>query len=92
MYIHLGSATVVTTDSIVGIFDLDYCSVGKRTREYLKAAQDSGRVVNVAQEDLPKSFVVCLDRGVDRVYISPISTATLKKRLSRERGTTAVLR
>jgi hypothetical protein len=80
MYIHLGSATVVTADSIVGIFDMDYCSISKRTRAFLKSAQHTGKVVNVAQ-DLPKSFVVaCGDDGQTRVYISPVSTSTLRKR------------
>lgn len=80
MYIHIGSATVVTTGDIVGIFDIDYCSVSKRTRDYLKAAQDAGRVVNVAEEELPKSFVVCREGDRDVIYVSPISPATLKKR------------
>lgn len=79
MYMHIGSATVVTTKDIIGIFDIDYCTISKRTREYLKKAQDAGRVVNVA-EDLPKSFVVCREGGDDIVYISPISPATLRKR------------
>lgn len=84
MYIHIGSATVVTTKDIIGIFDIDYCSISKRTREYLKNAQDAGHVVNVAEE-LPKSFVVCREGARDIVYISPISPATLKKRAAGQR-------
>ncbi len=79
MFIHLGRDTVVTSDSIVGIFDIDYCSISKRTREFLKKAEDAKRVVNVT-DDLPKAFVVCRDREKTRVYISGISPATLKKR------------
>ncbi len=79
MYIHLGRDTVVTFDSIVGIFDIDYCSVSKRTREFLNKAERSGSVVNVT-DDLPKSFVVCGKGGKNTVYISGISPATLKKR------------
>ncbi len=79
MLIHLGSTTVVFHRDIVGIFDLDYCSTGKRTREYLAKAQRSGQIVNVSEE-LPKSFIVCNEGGKTVVYISPISTATLRKR------------
>jgi len=43
-------------------------------------AEKGGRVCNVTME-LPKSFVVCVDRdGTETVYISQISSATLLKR------------
>ena len=79
MYLHLGNNIVVKTGDIVGVFDIDYCSVGKRTRDFLRAAQTSGSVVNVTG-DLPKTFVVCREDGKDKVYISGISPATLRKR------------
>ncbi len=79
MYVHLGSGTVVREQSIIGIFDLDYCSVGKRTREFLFKAQKAAQVVNVTG-DLPKSFVLCEENGAAALYISGISTATLTKR------------
>lgn len=79
MYLHLGGDTVVRTDSIIGIFDLDNASVSKATKRYLTAAQKGGRVVNVTME-LPKTFVVCCEKGKTIVYIAQISSATLKKR------------
>ena len=79
MYLHIGQDTVVRLRDIVGIFDIDTSSISPVTREYLKAAQENGRVVNVTGE-LPKSFVVCAgDEGV-RVYISQISSTTLLRR------------
>lgn len=79
MYIHLGSGTVVNSRHIVGIFDIDTCSVEKRTREFLKNATRKGEVVNIS-DDLPKSFVVCRDGGKTTLYISGISPATLTRR------------
>lgn len=79
MYIHLGGKTVIKTSGIIGIFDIDYCSISKRTRAFLRSAEKSSEVVNVT-EDLPKSFVVCETGGERTVYISGISPATLKKR------------
>ncbi len=76
MYLHLGQDTVVTTESIIGIFDIDKCTVSKKTRDYLSAAEKAKRVVNVSFE-LPKSFVVCEQDGVLKVYISQISAKTL---------------
>lgn len=79
MYLHLGADTVVKTDTILAVCDLDNTSSSHITRDYLRAAETAGRVVNVA-EDLPKSFVVCRESGGTRVYLSQLNTATLLKR------------
>ena len=79
MYIHVGNGMAVRDRSIVGIFDMDYCSVDKRTREFLARAQQEGRVVDVSQE-LPKSFIVTSAADGRRVYLTNVSPATLAKR------------
>lgn len=76
MYLHLGQDTVVTTDKIIGIFDIDRCTISKKTRDYLTAAEKEKRVINVSYE-LPKSFVVCKSDSGVVVYISQISSKTL---------------
>lgn len=80
MYLHLGQDTVVRTEDVIGIFDMDTSTIAKTTRSYLAQAQKRGWVVNVSME-LPKSFVLCCE-GKDHatVYISQISTSTLLKR------------
>ncbi|MCD8026543.1 MAG: DUF370 domain-containing protein [Clostridiales bacterium] len=80
MYLHLGQDTVITAESIVGIFDIDACTVSKRARDYLANAEKSSCVVNVSYE-LPKSFIVCEENSKTTVYISQISTKTLSNRL-----------
>ena len=79
MYLHLGQDTVVKTDTVIGIFDLDNATVSKKTRDFLTRAEKDGKVVNVTYE-LPKSFIVCNDKGKTKVYISQISSVTLFKR------------
>ena len=79
MYLHLGNDVVVQTQHIVAMFDLDACTVSKKTRDFLANAQKQGQVVNVSYE-LPKSFVVCCKNGETIVYISQLSTKTLNKR------------
>lgn len=79
MYLHLGQDTVVNTAHIAGVFDLDNTTVSKHTKSYLARAQKEGRVINVSTE-LPKSFIVCLDGGVETVYLSQLAPATLLKR------------
>lgn len=81
MYLHLGQTTVVATASILGVFDLDNSTVSKHTRAFLTRAQKEGRVRNVSME-LPKSFVVCMERGGLTVYLSQIAPSTLLRRAS----------
>lgn len=81
MFLHLGNATVIKTDDIIGIFDLDNTTVSKATRDYLSKAEKAKRVFTVSYE-LPKSFIVCEnEKGQVTVYICQLSTATLLKRL-----------
>ena len=79
MYLHLGQDTVIEAENITAMFDIDACTVSKKTRDFLAAAQKNGEIVNVSYE-LPKSFIVCSKNGETKVYISQISTKTLMKR------------
>ena len=79
MYLHLGSTTIISNKDIVGIFDIDKCTVSKSARSYLSNAQKNGLVFNVSHE-LPKSFVVCENNRKTEVYICPLSPSTLLKR------------
>ena len=65
--------------SIIGIFDLDNTSTSKRTREFLDRAESNGEVVPC--DDLPKAFVLTAEYGLDRVYLTSLSSATLEKRM-----------
>lgn len=79
MFLHLGSDVVVNMADVIAILDLDVTSTSKITREFLAVAEDEGFVVNVS-EDLPKSFVITEIDKKSRVFVSPISSATLLKR------------
>ena len=80
MYLHLGRDIAVPRRSIIGIFDFDTATYGKRTREYLAAAEKEGVVLDISGE-IPKSFVVC-DHPYHRqiVYLSQLNSTTLQKR------------
>lgn len=81
MYLHVGKNVVVRKKSIVAICDLDNSSHSHITRAYLTAAEKGGRVVNVS-DDLPKSFVVCMDEdNTETVYLSQLASATLNRRM-----------
>ena len=81
MYLHLGENTVVRTDNILGIFDMDTSTISKWTKDYLSSATQNKRVINVSME-LPKSYIVCNEDDEIKVYVSQISSQTLMKRKS----------
>lgn len=85
MFLHLGGDVVIKEKDIIAIMDMDTSSYSKITREYLKNAEKSEDVVNVSFEDLPKSYVVCREDNKRKVYISPISSVTLLKRVNNSR-------
>ena len=79
MYIHLGQETVIKSDEVIGIFDLESTTVSKNTRIFLSKAEKKKEVVNVSFE-LPKSFIICSKKRKNKVFISQISSSTLRKR------------
>lgn len=79
MYLHLGQETVVRSQDIIGIFDMENASLSKYTKSFLAKATKQGQVFNVSYE-MPKSFIVCREKEKVVVYISQISTQTLLKR------------
>ena len=79
MYLSIGNDLAVRESSIIGIFDMDNTSTSKRTREFLTKAEQEGQVIPC--DDLPKSFVLTAEYGLNRVHLTSLSSATLEKRL-----------
>ncbi len=80
-YLHLGKDTSIEIQNIVGIFDLDTSTVSKHTRNFLSKSEKENRIVNVSYE-LPKSYILYDFSGEYSIYLSPLNTATLIKRMS----------
>ena len=80
MYINIGSDMAVRDKTIIGIFDLDNTTCSKHTRKFLAEAEKNGEVVT-ATEDIPKSFLLTSEFGMDRVYLCQFNAATLEKRM-----------
>ena len=81
MYVHAGNNRMIRTKDIIGIFDMDTATMESATREYLRAAEKEGRMVNI-KEEIPKSFIVaCHYEKKDTVYVSQISSAALVGRV-----------
>ena len=79
MYLHLGQNTVVSEDSVIGIFDLDKTTSSKETRKFLSIAEKEHYLINIP-DDIPKSFVLCNESKKNTVYLSQLNSQTLLKR------------
>ena len=79
MYLSIGNDMSVRSSAVVGIFNLDNTTTSKRTRQFLEKAEQEGRVVPC--DDLPKSYVVTVEYGLERVYLTALSAKTLEKRM-----------
>lgn len=82
MYLHIGGDTALNTDEIIGLFDLDGASQGRGTLAYLQKREKDGLLASVREDIMPRSFVITENRGREIVYLSPVTTGTLVKRLS----------
>ncbi|MBQ9663640.1 MAG: DUF370 domain-containing protein [Oscillospiraceae bacterium] len=81
MYLNIGKNAIVPEQTVIGIFDLDICSQSYLTREFLSSAEKAGRVVNAA-EDIPNSFLICLEGGEEKVLLAQSTSRTLEKRIN----------
>ncbi len=83
MYLHVGNNKNIRTSRVVGIFDMDNATLSAITRKYLKESERAG-LSESAAEDIPKSFVLYLDKGVYKICFSQLSSSALKGRLDGE--------
>ena len=79
MYLSIGNDFAVRDSSVIGIFDMDNTSTSKRTKDFLRQAERKGQVVPC--DDLPKAFLLTAEYGLNRVYLTTLSSQTLEKRL-----------
>jgi hypothetical protein len=75
MYVHLGGDRIVRASELVAILDISIEQSSRITRQFTAWASKRKNVEVIGEEE-PKSIVVT----TQKVYYSPISSSTLKKR------------
>lgn len=74
MFLHLGADTVIPLRDVIAITDIKAARSGIND-EFLRVMREENLIDDISESD-PKSFVVT-DK---KVYLSAISSSTLKKR------------
>ena len=75
MFLYLGGDVTVKSEDVIGIFDIEACSVSRITIDFLNNCQKKQQIVNIS-EDMPKSFIVTKNK----TYISNVSNKTICRR------------
>ena len=83
MILHIGEEKVVFVNNIIAVMDIEKTTTSNNTREFLKRCEEKGLVETIGS-DIPKSFIVTMRNGKQTVYLSPISSATLNKRILKD--------
>ncbi len=74
MFIHLGGDTVIRSKDVIAILDRQV-ETSETTGEFLTYYHQQDKVEEIAKE-MTKSIVIT----AEKVYLSPISSTTLKRR------------
>lgn len=80
MFLHLGENIAVPIKDIIGIFDMETTMYSSDTIQFLRLAEEDGFVERINKER-PKSFVVAEVDKKSKIFLSPISSTTLCKRI-----------
>lgn len=80
MYLHIGLNYMIKKKYITGIFDMENTTGSVITKKFLAFSQKRGQVVAIGN-DLPRSYILYNEKGKTKLYISPITTSSLLKRL-----------
>ena len=75
MYLHLGGDSIIPLASVVAIIDIED-DESKITKQFYEKSREQGDIEFIDDEEYAKSMIVT-DK---KIFISPISAATLKKR------------
>lgn len=85
IYLHIGNNYSVDIRDVVGIFDIENTTVEKCTKILLERAEKEKKCVYTTYE-MPKSFIITVKNGRERLYISQLAASTLRKRLAEGGG------
>ena len=83
MYLHIGNGKSVKKKDIIGIFDLDTSTMTKTGKDFISRHEKTG-AVEYDDDDLPRSFVLVDENGIDKVRLSRISSKGLLARVNED--------
>lgn len=76
MFIHLGGDVVVSKEEVIAIVSTQLMKKTETNREFMELAENDGFITPITERTNAKSVIIT----TKKIYLSPISSVTLKKR------------
>lgn len=80
MFLHIGSDVEVSGEDIVAIINISSINNSKISKQLLQCSKDDLNICKIS-EDEPKSIILLNQNNQNKIYLSPISSSTLQKRI-----------
>lgn len=80
MFLHIGSDVEVSGEDIVAIINISSINNSKISKQLLQGSKDDLNICKIS-EDEPKSIILLNQNNQNKIYLSPISSSTLQKRI-----------
>ncbi len=92
MILHLGGEFCCFFEDVLFVLKADGCGPDTRNGCFLQEAQKRGHLIVIEEKQIKSYVVISTPNGEERIYASPISAATLKKRAERnDQGVNLIL-
>ncbi|SET01451.1 extracellular matrix regulator RemB [Anaerobranca gottschalkii] len=79
MVLHLGNLVIISSKKLIGIFDYNLFKKNGKEELYNFINYSKKKIIKVDEEAKIKSLIVT----DNEIYLSPIATTTLKKRIEK---------
>lgn len=77
MFVHIGGEYTILIDSIIGLVNLETVQASSTDMNDFLRQQEEENILEYVSEEIPRSLILT----DDRIYVSPLSVMTLKKRI-----------
>ena len=77
MYVHIGGEYTILVSSVIAMVNLETVQPSSLDMKSFLKNQEEEKILEYVSEELPRSLVITNDRA----YVSPLSVATLFKRM-----------
>ncbi len=77
MFVHIGGEYTILVDSVIGLVNLETVQASSSDMKAFLKMQEDENILEYVSEEIPRSLILT----DDRTYVSPLSVATILKRV-----------
>ena len=77
MFVHIGGEYTILVDSVIGLVNLETVQASSSDMKAFLKMQEDENILEYVSEEIPRSLILT----DDRTYVSPLSGATILKRV-----------